>query len=93
MVKEFKFEKLDQVLSNALIHETAKTTDKIERMRAETILLVMQHGGEESARRQLMKMADDLAEANKKLWQVRNNPIYKIIALLCRWIIKTPLSI
>lgn len=78
MIQHFKFEKLDQVLSHSLSHQTTKTNTEKERMRAETILLIMQHGGEKVARSELMKMADELAEAKRKLGKIKNNMLHRI---------------
>jgi glycosyltransferase involved in cell wall biosynthesis len=88
MVNEFKFEKLNQVLSQALIHDNSKSISDKSRMRAETILLFAQHGEQEAARHQIMKMADELADANRKLQQFTNFVPIKICLELYMWLNK-----
>jgi len=42
--KKFKFERIKQSLSHAYIHELAKTTAEVEKMKIETYLMISTHG-------------------------------------------------
>lgn len=46
-------------------------------MRAETILLVIEHGGEAVARREAMKMTHFLPETNRKVSLITDNTLYR----------------
>lgn len=59
---------------NASVQRRAK-----KQMRAEMILLVAEHGGEAVARREAMKMADDLSEANRKVSRITDNVLYRTL--------------
>lgn len=88
MIKYYEFKKIDKLFSQALQHDSAKTTAEKERMRAETILLVMEHGGMNVAKGEILKLADDLAASNKKLKRVRNSILYRSYLMLNLWIKK-----
>ncbi|RMG41200.1 MAG: glycosyltransferase, partial [Methanobacteriota archaeon] len=66
---KYSFIKLERVLSHATVHDAAKTTADRDRMRVEICLLIMKYGGEEIARRELFRMADELTNAKAKLGQ------------------------
>ncbi len=78
IIQSFTFERLSGVLSHSLSHKNAKTTAERERMRAETIWLVMGHGGEDAGRKAIFKMADELADAKQKLNRIRSTISYKL---------------
>lgn len=78
----FEFRKLDAALACALRHSEAKTFAQVERMRAETILLLLDHGGRDVAKQELMGLAEDLAEANRKLRRVRKFLPYRLCSPL-----------
>jgi hypothetical protein len=79
MSRAFEFERVEEPIAYAHQHAGAKTTGEKQRMRAETILLVAEHGGEAVARREAMKMADDLSEANRKVSRITDNVLYRTL--------------
>ena len=70
MSQKYRFAKIEDSLSHAIIHPDAKTTAETERMIVETSLLVIQYGATDIARKNLMKLADQnykLKNENKTL--------------------------
>lgn len=67
------FEPLDERLAQAKAHSEAKTSVELERMRAETALLVHDYGATDVSRRMMMELADDLADARQQLNRLRND--------------------
>lgn len=89
MAREYEFERVDETIAYANQHEKAKTTGERPYMRAETIQLVVEHGGKEIAWRELRNMADDLAEAQQKIDMVKDNPLYRyVLGPAYRWLLK-----
>lgn len=86
VARKYSFARLEAYLSHALVHDNAKTIADKERMRVETCLLIMQYGGEDIARRELLGMADELAEANRKLGLVEHIPfVSRIKPVIKKW--------
>ncbi|MGV2826785.1 glycosyltransferase family 2 protein [Myxosarcina sp. GI1(2024)] len=79
MSNQFNFKKIDKVLSNATLHKQAKTTASQEYLAVETALLLLKYGGEESARRRLIRLADALIETKQKIRLITANPLYKLV--------------
>jgi glycosyltransferase involved in cell wall biosynthesis len=77
MSDAFEFSRVDETIAYAHQHDEAKTTGERQHMRAETILLAAEHGGYDVAHREAMKMADDLAEANRKVRLITDNILYR----------------
>lgn len=77
--RAFEFEQVEETIAYAHQHAGAKTTGEKQQMRAETILLVTEHGGEAVARREAMKMDDDLSEANRKVSRITDNVLYRTL--------------
>jgi glycosyltransferase involved in cell wall biosynthesis len=85
MIRDYQFERVDETIAYAYIHDDAKTTGERERMRVETILLLLEHGADEVAHREAMRMADDLADARKKVLRITQNPLYRAVRPLYKW--------
>lgn len=86
MVEAFTFEGLNEMLAIASAHDEAKTTAQQERTAVEVGLLIASYGGYGAARRDLMKLADDLVKAKAKLNAVRSLPLYGAVQPVYRWI-------
>jgi len=71
MVQKFKFQKIDKLLSTALVHEEAKTTALINRMKVDCALVVARAGG------------GDLSGSTWKRWRT-GLPRMKICLIDCR---------
>jgi len=84
IARQFQFVRSDELLSQAIKHEQAKTTAEEERMRAETALLMVDHGGRDIAHQALMEMADEMAEMRKKVYAVTKHPLYKVVGPVFR---------
>jgi hypothetical protein len=87
MAREYDFEHIDRTIAYAYQHENAKTTKERPYMRAETIRLIAEHGGEEIAWRELENMAADLAESQRKVNTLKDNPLYRhVVGPVYRWL-------
>lgn len=84
IARQFQFVRTDELLSQAVKHEHAKTAAERERMKAETALLMIDHGGRDIAHQTLMEMADELSAMRQKVHAVTKHPIYKIIGPIFR---------
>lgn len=78
MVKKFKFQKIDKLLSTALVHDEAKTTAFINRMKVDCALVVTRAGGEKYVRKHLDEMADQLTAYEDWFERVSKNPLVKL---------------
>jgi glycosyltransferase involved in cell wall biosynthesis len=81
MSKQFKFAKLNESISHAIKHESAKTTFDKDKMKVETCLLLMEHGGYVQAKKALMRMAEELHCAKKEIKKVRSELLYRVGAI------------
>lgn len=79
MVQKFKFQKIDKLLSTALVHEEAKTTALINRMKVDCAMVVSRAGGEKYVRRHLEEMADRLTEYEEFYARLAKNPFVKLV--------------
>jgi len=90
MAREYEFGRVSETIAYAYEHEQSKTTGERPYMRAETIQLIAEHGGEEIAWRELRNMADDLAEAQRKIGMIKENPLYRyVVGPVYRWLTRT----
>ncbi|VAW86183.1 Glycosyl transferase, family 2 [hydrothermal vent metagenome] len=90
MVKKVKFQKIDKLLSSALVHEGAKTTAFRNRMVVDCAIVVIQAGGEKFVRKHLDEMADNLSSHQKFYSEIVNHPLIKIIKPFLRPFVKRP---
>ena len=67
-------------------YEHVKTTAEVPRMRAETSLLVAEYGGWDIARKHLMRQADALTEARRKIQMITTHPLYRLIRPIYKWL-------
>jgi glycosyltransferase involved in cell wall biosynthesis len=79
MSQRYKFARLKESISHAIKHNNAKTTSEKEKMKVETSLLILEYGGYDTAKNNLLKMADELYNVKRELRSLQNNPLYKII--------------
>lgn len=77
MVQQFEFVSTERRLAIAKAHDQAKTTGETERTTVEVSLLMAEYGGEDIARRYLMKMADEMAGMRKKIRVVTDHSVYR----------------
>ncbi|MBL1432905.1 MAG: hypothetical protein COC09_06605 [Gammaproteobacteria bacterium] len=85
MAKKFQFQKIDKLLSTALVHEGAKTTAFVNRMKVDCALVVVKAGGEKYVRKHLDEMADELTRYEGLFRGLSRNPIFRLIKLFKRW--------
>jgi glycosyltransferase involved in cell wall biosynthesis len=91
MVQSFRFDGVDARLATALAHPEAKTTKETERTAVEVGLLVTEHGGFDVARKDLMAMADRLAELRALVRLIKDNPVYRyVLGPVYRWLKQKP---
>lgn len=74
--KCFKIERIKQELAHAYIHQDAKTTADVEKMKMETYLMIASHGGIKESRKQLFNFFD---EEQSRLIRINNLPKSKNI--------------
>ncbi len=90
MVQDYRFERIEHTIAYAYTHEGAKTTGERSRMRAETILLLAEHEEYNVAHREIMEMADQMAElkqAREKLSRITHHPLYRnVLGPIYHWI-------
>ncbi|NOZ36719.1 MAG: glycosyltransferase [Gammaproteobacteria bacterium] len=79
MAKKFSFQKIDQLLSTALVHEEAKTTALINRMKVDCALVVTRAGGGEYVRKHLEQMADQLTAYESLHKRLSKNVIVRLV--------------
>nr|WP_272505939.1 glycosyltransferase family 2 protein [Salinibacter ruber] len=79
IAREYDFGRVDETIAYAYEHEGAKTTGERPRMRAETIKLIVEHGGREVAWRELDRMAEDLADAHQKIDYIKSTSLYRYV--------------
>jgi glycosyltransferase involved in cell wall biosynthesis len=85
MAQYFRFERVEVSLAHAHIHEAAKTTAEVERMRAETAAMIASYeGGFEPAREVLLRQADALTATRKRLQRFTHHPLYRLASRLAR---------
>jgi len=84
MVLKFKFQPIDKLLSTALVHDEAKTTALINRMKVDCALVVTRAGGEKYVRKHLENMADRLTAYESLFEALSQNPVIKLIKPLLR---------
>ena len=84
MVLKFKFQPIDKLLSTALVHDEAKTTALINRMKVDCALVVTRAGGEKFVRKHLENMADRLTAYESLIEELSQNPVIKFIKPLLR---------
>lgn len=73
----YRFQRISQAIAYAYKHTGAKTVAERHRMRAEIILLLKDHGAGEAARREVMKMADELYALQSMNQKMNRHPIFK----------------
>ena len=86
MAKKKRFKRIEQTLAYAYEHSNAKTAAHIPRMRAETALIVSEHGGYEVARQDLFEMANQLHFYNRLAQRITQNPLYRFLGPIYRQI-------
>ena len=86
--ENFRFISTDDLLSEALSHETAKTTAFKNLMQVDIAIVVTKHGGEQSVRNKLDEMAQRLSfyEANYNM--IMDNMIVKLALPFVRKVVK-----
>jgi glycosyltransferase involved in cell wall biosynthesis len=85
IAQHFQFDRIDVLLSSAIKHENAKTTAERERAKVEVAFLALDYGRRNVAFRTLNDMADNLAEARRKLRMVKMHPLYTLVGPIYRW--------
>jgi glycosyltransferase involved in cell wall biosynthesis len=95
MARACRFKRVDATIAYAYAHPGAKTTGERERVRMETILLIAEHGGDEIARREAMKLADEFAQTadeldqmRKKIHRLTSHPLYRFVRPFYRWFVQ-----
>ena len=78
------FRTIDSLLSQALLHATAKTTAYTNLMRVDCAMVTIRHGGEHAVRKHLDDMAMRLSWAEANLGKIMNNPVVRLLAPLVR---------
>lgn len=90
MVEEKQFEGLPEQLARAVQHPGAKTTAETTKTAVEVNLLLAEHGGYAIARRELMEIADEMAELERdreKLARITHHPLYRyVLGPIYRWV-------
>jgi hypothetical protein len=84
MAREVSFDRITPTIAYAYEHPEAKTRAHVRRMRAETALVVAEHGGLEVARENLFDMADRLHELEAQAARITQSPLYKLLGPLYR---------
>lgn len=77
-----RFVRVDERLASAKSHLGAKTSVEAPHMKAEIGLLLQQHGATDQARAVLMEIAQDLAEAERRLHNLNNDTAYRMLVRL-----------
>jgi hypothetical protein len=88
MIQRYRFERVEETIAYAHQHREAKTTEEYPQTRAETSLLIAEHGGWDIARRHLMDQAEELAKTQKKVRRVTSHPLYRIVRPFYKWLFR-----
>ncbi len=87
MSTEFDFAVVNEAIAYAYQHGGAKTTAEIPYVKAETSLVVAEHGGMGPVRDELMETVDDLVKSQNKLSRITHHPVYQyILGPMYRWL-------
>jgi glycosyltransferase involved in cell wall biosynthesis len=78
IAQHFRFQPVEAVLARATEHDSAKTIAQRDRMIVELSLQLVKYGGEEIARHNLMRMADELTGTRRRLTRLVNHPLFRI---------------
>jgi glycosyltransferase involved in cell wall biosynthesis len=86
--KGCEFMSIKELLSTALSHGSAKTTAFEHWMTVDVAIVIMRHGGEDSARYHLENMARRLSIYEPNFEKILNHPIYKALGPIIRLLMK-----
>lgn len=85
IAKNYQFKRINQSLSHAYAHETAKTTGERIFCRAETIWLISQsEGGSAISRNQIMQFAQEYYTLKSKVDRVQTSTLFRLLYPLIR---------
>jgi len=85
MSQKVRFQKIDKLLSHALIHEEAKTTAQKNLMIVDCAMVIIRAGGEEYVRHRLDELANRLTEFEKAYERRSKMPIVRMIRPFWHW--------
>ncbi len=86
--KKFPFVVTKELISSALSHQGAKTTAFQDLMKVDISLVILKHGGEQAARKNLETMAQRLAWSEGNLRKILRHPVAKILLPLMKSFLK-----
>jgi len=87
--KGCKFMSIQELLSTALSHDSAKTTAFEHWMAVDVAILIMRHGGKDAAvRPQLEDMARRLSMYEPNFEKIINHPLYKVLGPIIKLLFK-----
>lgn len=78
MARNHKFQAIDHLLSTALVHEDAKTTAFVNRMKVDCALVIARAGGDKYVRKIMEEMADKLTECENIFDKLKKNPFARL---------------
>jgi hypothetical protein len=85
---QFVFVTVNQLLSQALSHETAKTTAFKNHMIVDAAIAIIRHGGEKWVRKHLDEMATKLSYLEPNYNKIVNNRLVKLLLPIAKVFIK-----
>ena len=86
--KDYRFVRVNELLSTALRHKGAKTTAFERLMHVDIAIVVIRHGGEHAVRSYLEDMAVRLSWCEPNFRKVINNPLFKLLEPVIKLFVK-----
>jgi len=86
--KGCRFLSIQELLSTALGHNGAKTTDFEHWITVDSAIVIMRHGGEDDVRPHLENMARRLSMYEPNLNKIINHPLYNVLGPMIKLFIK-----